>query len=286
MDTSSESDSYDRARGHRPRGREAHRRDGRDRGRASGSGGDERAADISEKISTLANTLQDTSRNLTKVDRMLGHYREHTDDQAEAMALLRENLEESISQLQTQRLGRSNGTRSASGSASTLHTSDLEACSGSEGQRFYPTSPLRDYTGTAARRRRSQSAGVRFKDSSLTGEDIHSLHQSLRDLHCDQQRLSDDLDREILRRNRSDIDTRRAMESLTDHMTTSQRQDSVSSRVERRLQELEREMHTEQRSVERDRRPEQRVAMSDKLQEVTLLPTTHLLRSLHPAPPC
>lgn len=44
---------------------------------------------------------------------------------------LRENLEESITQLQTQRLSRSNGVRSASASASTLHTSDLEACSGS-----------------------------------------------------------------------------------------------------------------------------------------------------------
>ncbi|XP_040921070.1 centrosomal protein of 128 kDa [Toxotes jaculatrix] len=267
MDTSSESDSYDRTRGHRPRGREAHRRPDRDRGRASGSGGDDRAADISKKISTLANTLQDTSRNLTKVDRMLGQYREHTDDQAEAMSLLRENLEESISQLQTQRLSRSNGIRSASASASTLHTSDLEACSGSEGQRFYPTSPLRDYTGTQGRKRRSQSAGVRFKDTSLTGEDLHSLHQSLRDLRCDQQRLSDDLDREILRRNRSDIDTRRAMESLTGHMTAPQREDSVSSRVERRLQELEREMHAEERSVVRGRRPEQRVAMSDELQE-------------------
>lgn len=32
---------------------------------------------------------QDTNRNLTKVDRMLGKYREHTDDQAEAMALVR-----------------------------------------------------------------------------------------------------------------------------------------------------------------------------------------------------
>lgn len=31
---------------------------------------------------------------------------------------------------------------------------------------------------------------------------IHTMHQSLRDLRCDQQRLSDDLDREILRRNR------------------------------------------------------------------------------------
>ncbi|XP_068564745.1 centrosomal protein of 128 kDa-like isoform X2 [Cebidichthys violaceus] len=268
MDTSSGSDSYDRTltRGHRPRGREAHRIPGRDRGRASGTGGEGRPADISEKISTLASTLQDTSRNLTKVDQMLGHYREHTDDQAEAMALLRENLEESISQLQTQRVSRSNG---ASASASTLHTSDLEAGSGSDGQRFYPTSPLRDYTGTPGRRRRSQSASVRFKDASLSADDIHTLHQSLRDLRCDQHRLSDDLDREILKRNRSDIDTRRAMESLTDNTTTSQRQASGSSRVERRLQELEREMHLEQSGVERERRPDQWAAMSDKLQETS-----------------
>ncbi|KAG7244291.1 hypothetical protein INR49_004430, partial [Caranx melampygus] len=268
MDTSSESDSFDRTPGRRSRGRETHRRPGRDGSRGSGSGGDDRTADISKKISTLANTLQDTSRNLTKVDRMLGQYRDHTDDQAEAMALLRENLEESISQLQTQRLSRSNGARSASASASTLHTSDLEAGSGSEEQRFYPTSPLRDYKGTQARRRRSRSAGVRFKDSSPRGEDIHSVHQSLRDLRSDQKRLSDDLDREILRRNRSEIDTRRAMESLTGHMTSSLRQDSVSSRVERRLLELEREIHADERSVQRERRPEQRVAMSDELQEI------------------
>ncbi|XP_060947906.1 centrosomal protein of 128 kDa-like [Limanda limanda] len=264
MDTSSGSDSYDRTRGHRPRGREAHRRAGRDRG---GPGGD-RGTDICEKIDTLATTLQGTSRNLTKVDRMLGQYRDHTDDHAEAMALLRENLEESISQLQTQRLSRTNGARSASASASTLHTSDLEAGSGSEGQRFYPTSPLRDYTGSTARRKRSQSAGVRFKkDATRTGDGIHSINQSLRDLQSDQLRLSDDLDREILRRNRTDIDTRRAMESLTGHLTTSQRQDSVSSHVERRLQELEREMHSEETSAERERRPEQRGGLSDELQE-------------------
>ncbi|XP_037541024.1 centrosomal protein of 128 kDa [Nematolebias whitei] len=252
MDTSSESDSYDRMRGRRPRGRETSRRPGRDRG-GGGCRDDDRAADISDKISTLANTLQDTSRNLSKVDRMLGQYREHADDQAEAMAVLRGNLEESISQLQTQRLSRTNGLHSVS--ASTLHTSDLEP-SGSEGQRFYPTSPLRDYPGSPRRRRRSQSANVHFKDRSGTGEDIHTLHQTLRDLRCDQQRLSDDLDREILRRNRLDIDTRRAMESLTENMTASQRQDSVSSRVERRLQELQREG-----------RPEQRAAVADELQE-------------------
>ncbi|KAK5623752.1 hypothetical protein CRENBAI_006765 [Crenichthys baileyi] len=268
MDTSSESDSYERRmRGHRPRGRESRRRSDRDRARDSGGGDDGRAADISGKISTLANTLQDTSRNLTKVDRMLGQYREHADDQAEAMTLLRESLEDSINQLQTQRLSRTNKVRSSS--ASTLHTSDLEACSASEGQRFYPTSPLRDYTGSPRRRRRSQSAGVRFKDSDLAADNIHTVHQTLRDLRCDQQRLSDDLDKEILRRNRFDIDTRQAMENLTDHMTASQRQDSVSTRVERRLQELEREMQAEQRSNERERRPERRVAGADNQQEIS-----------------
>lgn len=58
MDTSSESDSFDRTPGRRSRGRETHRRPGRDGSRGSGSGGDDRTADISKKISTLANTLQ------------------------------------------------------------------------------------------------------------------------------------------------------------------------------------------------------------------------------------
>lgn len=44
---------------------------------------------------------------------------------------LRESLEESISQLQSQRLSRSNGARSASASTSPLHPSDLELHSGS-----------------------------------------------------------------------------------------------------------------------------------------------------------
>ncbi|XP_038824471.1 centrosomal protein of 128 kDa-like isoform X2 [Salvelinus namaycush] len=264
MESSSESDTFDRTRGLRSRGRNASSRSRRDSHR---TGPD--APAISEKINTLASTLQDTNRNLNKVDRMLGQYREHTDDQAEAMATLRDNLEESIAQLQNQRLHSSSGVRSAS--ASTLHTSDLEAGYGSEGQRFYPTSPLKDYgrsesAGEGGARRRSRSATVRFRDSSLPDGDVHVLHQSFRDLRSDQLRLGDDMDREILRRNRSDIDTRRALENLSEHLTTSQRQDSVSSRVEKRLQEIEREMRSERESVS-DRRPEQRGIMSDELQE-------------------
>uniref|UniRef100_A0A4W5L246 Centrosomal protein 128 n=1 Tax=Hucho hucho TaxID=62062 RepID=A0A4W5L246_9TELE len=266
MESSSESDTFDRTRGlrSRSRGRDASSRPRRDSHR---TGPD--APAISEKMNTLASTLQDTNRNLNKVDQMLGQYREHTDDQAEAMATLRVNLEESIAQLQNQRLHSSSGVRSAS--ASTLHTSDLEAGYGSEGQRFYPTSPLKDYgrsesAGEGGARRRSRSATVRFRDSSLPDVDVHVLHQSFRDLRSDQLRLGDDMDREILRRNRSDIDTRRALENLSEHLTTSQRQDSVSSRVEKRLQEIEREMRSERQSVS-DRRPEQRGNMSDELQE-------------------
>ncbi|XP_077950143.1 centrosomal protein of 128 kDa isoform X2 [Gasterosteus aculeatus] len=256
MDTSSGSDSFERTRGHRPRGRDARRAPGRDSGRASGIGGDGRTADISEKIGTLATTLQDTSRNLTKVDRMLGHYREHTDEQAEALALLRGNLEESIGELQAQRVSRSCGARCASASASTLHTSDLEAGSGSDRQHLYPPSPPRDYAGTPRRRRRSQSASVRFKDNSLSEDDIHSLHQSLRDLRRGQHRLSSDLDREILRRNRCDVDSRRAMDSLRDDptpdSTSGRHQESERARLLRAGQErskMEQELEAARRRL-------------------------------------
>ncbi|XP_037100784.1 centrosomal protein of 128 kDa-like isoform X1 [Syngnathus acus] len=224
MNTSSGSDSCDRLRGH-----EAHRRFARERGRASGRAGDGRTAEMSEKISTLCSTLQDTNRNLTKVDQMLGQYRENTDDQAEAMALLRDNLEESISQLQAQRLIRTNGVHS-SVSASSLHSSDLDGCPRSDVKHIKSTSPRKDYAGTPGSRRRSHSACVRFKNSSLSGEDIHTLHQSLRDLRCDQQRLSVDLEREIVRRNRADVDTRIVIESLSDHVTPIQRHDSTLER--------------------------------------------------------
>lgn len=58
MDISSDSDSYERTPDHRSRRREAHRRPGRERARGNGREIDGRTVDISEKISTLANTLQ------------------------------------------------------------------------------------------------------------------------------------------------------------------------------------------------------------------------------------
>ncbi|TWW69136.1 hypothetical protein D4764_19G0009350 [Takifugu flavidus] len=164
---------------------------------------------------------------------------------------------------QTQMLGRSTGVQNAS--PSSLHSSDLE----SDGH-FHSTSPIRDFRGSAGRRRRSHSASVHFKDSKGSNAEIETVHRSLRDLHCDQQRLSGDLDREILRRNRADIETRQAMENLIGHVMTSTTQASVPSHVEQRLQELERGMRSEHRGMGRERRIDQQAGVSDKLQETSV----------------
>ncbi|XP_035278334.1 centrosomal protein of 128 kDa-like isoform X2 [Anguilla anguilla] len=255
-ESSSESDTYLRGRGYRARGRDTQPRNRKGRANAD--------EDISAKIDTLANTLQDTSRNLHNVDRMLGKYREHTDDQAEAMVTLREDLEDSIQQLRSQRQQRTSAGRSAS--VSTLHTSDLDAGSASDGHRHFPTSPLRDYSGPETTgRRRSRSATVRFTDAGTKDNYVHGLHQSLRDLRSDQIRLGDDVDREIHRRNRTEVETKRTLERLSESLASPQRAESVTSRVERRLQEIEKEIRSERRCAEK--LPEPRGNMSQGLQQ-------------------
>ncbi|KAK6481356.1 centrosomal protein of 128 kDa-like isoform X1 [Huso huso] len=250
-ESSSDSDTYHRNRGNRPGPVRATHFGPQRRSRINSSG------DISGKIETLASTLQDTSRNLNYVDRMLGQYREHTGDQAEAMTTLRDNLEESIHQLRRQRLRRNSG--------STLHTSDLDGGSASESHHYRPTSPLRDYRDSNGTRRRSRSATVRFVDEMDPPEHVHSLHQSLRDLSSDQLRIGDDIDREIVRRNRTEIETKRTLEDLSSRLRESQRAEAVSERVERRLQEIEREMRTERQHGER--RQDQLGHVSLQLQE-------------------
>uniref|UniRef100_A0A8C1NJC3 Centrosomal protein of 128 kDa n=1 Tax=Cyprinus carpio TaxID=7962 RepID=A0A8C1NJC3_CYPCA len=260
MDSSSESDTYDRPTGNRSRVRKRRTRPD------SGFPRDTHVSDISDKIDTLANTLQDTSRNLNKVDRMLGQYKEHTDGQAEAMATLRESLEESIQHLQAQQLRRSTGGWSAS--LSTLHTTDLEDGSTTDRRRYLPTSPLRDYgSAGTGNRRRSRSVGVRFTDSAQAEEQIHSLHQSLRDLQSDQFRIGDDIDREIRRRNRTDIETKKTLENLAGHIKPSQKEEPVSLRVERRLQEIEDEMRMGRQVLSERHHREKPKSMSGELQE-------------------
>ncbi|XP_062974006.1 centrosomal protein of 128 kDa [Elgaria multicarinata webbii] len=220
------------------------------------------AEDVTEKIQTLASTLQDTNRNLKHVDQMLGQYREYNNEQAEAIANLKETLEQSIGQLRSQRLLRSSGVRSAS--LSSLYASDLDG-GAPESHHFQPTSPLKDYGGTLGTRRRRSRSAVRFVDKRDNLGQLHSLHQSLRDVSSEQVRLEDDLSRELSRRNRTDAETKKRLEDLSVRLDESQRQETVSERVERRLQEIEREIRSERQLVER--RQDQLGHMSVHLQE-------------------
>uniref|UniRef100_A0A670YF58 Centrosomal protein 128 n=1 Tax=Pseudonaja textilis TaxID=8673 RepID=A0A670YF58_PSETE len=95
---------------------------------------------------------------------------------------------------------------------------------------------------------------------------LHSLHQSLRDLSSEQIRLGEDLTRELTRRNRSDADMKKRLEDISGRLDESQRQETVSERVERRLQEIEREIRSERQLVEK--RQDQLGHMSAHLQEV------------------
>ncbi|XP_064007161.1 centrosomal protein of 128 kDa isoform X2 [Pogoniulus pusillus] len=253
-DTSSDSDNYLRGRIGRP----PPLRVSRNRTRNYG------AEEVTEKIHTLASTLQDTNRNLRHVDHLLGQYREYNKEQTEEIANLKETLEQSIGQLRSQRLTRNSGMRSAS--LSSLYPSDLDGEVVSGNRHFLPTSPLRDYGDSQGNKhRRSRSASVRFVSEAENLDQLHSLHQSLRDLSSEQVRLGDDISRELSRRNRTDAELRKTLEELSEKLTESQRQEMVSERVERRLQEIEQEMHAERQLVER--RQDQLGHMSLQLQE-------------------
>ncbi|XP_067152985.1 centrosomal protein of 128 kDa [Apteryx mantelli] len=253
-DSSSDSDNFLKGRvGRRPPLRATHNR-------AWNHGAEE----VTEKIHTLASTLKDTNRNLRHVDHMLGQYREYNKEQTEAIATLKEMLEQSIGQLRSQRLTRNSGMRSAS--LSSLYASDLDGEAVSGNHHFLPTSPLRDYGDSQGNRhRRSRSASVRFVNGADNLEQLHSFHQSLRDLSSEQVRLGEDISRELSRRNRTDAEMRKTLAELSEKLTESQRQETVSERVERRLQEIEQEMRAERQLVER--RQDQLGQMSIQLQE-------------------
>ncbi|XP_016393966.1 centrosomal protein of 128 kDa-like [Sinocyclocheilus rhinocerous] len=135
-------------------------------------------------------------------------------------------------------------------------------------RRYLPTSPLRDYgTAGTGNRRRSRSVAVRFRDFAQAEEQIHSLHQSLRDLQSDQLRMGDDIDREIRRRNTTDIETKKTLENPAGHITHSQKEEPVSLRVERRLQEIEDEMRSGRQVLSERHHREKPKRMSGELQE-------------------
>lgn len=224
--------------------------------------GSRSTVDVTAKVNTITSTLQDTTRNLRQMDQMLGRYREYSLGQAGAVGQLKEDLEQSINQLRSQRLRRSSGGRSVS--VTSLSASDFDGGAVAESLRFTPTSPLKDYDPQGIKRNRFRT-GVRFVSETDDMVQLHTFHQSLRDLSSEQVRLGDDFNKELFRRSRSDAETKRVLEELTEKLNEAQKQDVVSDRVERRLQEIEREMRFERELVER--RHDQLGLVSLKLQE-------------------
>ncbi|XP_056620706.1 centrosomal protein of 128 kDa isoform X2 [Triplophysa dalaica] len=79
--------------------------------------------------------------------------------------------------------------------------------------------------------------------------------------------MEDDIDREICRRNRTDIENRKTFENLAGHIQASQREEPVSLRVERRLKEIEDEMHSGRQVLSERCHRETAKHMSGELQE-------------------
>ncbi|XP_077123581.1 centrosomal protein of 128 kDa isoform X2 [Ranitomeya variabilis] len=154
---------------------------------------------------------------------------------------------------------------------SSLCASDLDATTVIGNRRLKPTSPLKDYNDPGLnRRRRSRSASVRFAGDTCDPDQLHSLHQSLRDLSSDQLRLNDDLDRELNHRHRTEAETKKVLQELNTRLDQAQHQETVSERVERRLQQLEQEMRAERHQAERrqaERQQDHLGRMSAQLQE-------------------
>ncbi|XP_057344231.1 centrosomal protein of 128 kDa isoform X3 [Manis pentadactyla] len=192
------------------------------------------AVDVTQKVNSITSTLQ-----------------------------LKESLKQSIGQLRSQRLLRNSGGRSVS--VTSLSASDLDGGTVAESHRFPPTSPLKDYGDQQGIKRIRSRTGVRFVRETDDMGQLHAFHQSLRDLSSEQVRLGNDFSQELVRRSRSDAETKRALEELSEKLNEAQKQEVVSDRVERRLQEIEREMRTERELVEK--RQDQLGLISLQLQE-------------------
>ncbi|XP_062037509.1 centrosomal protein of 128 kDa isoform X2 [Lepus europaeus] len=152
--------------------------------------------------------------------------------------------------------------------AAPIRSQEQDASSWSphaESHHIPPTSPLKDYGDSQGIKRIRSKTGVRFVQEAEDVAQLHAFHQSLRDLSSEQIRLGEDFNRELSRRSRSDAETKRVLEELTEKLNEAQKQEVVSDRVERRLREIEREMRTERELVER--RQDQLGLMSLQLQE-------------------
>nr|CAB3229879.1 centrosomal protein of 128 kDa-like [Phallusia mammillata] len=208
-------------------------------------------ASMSRRVDRIADSLEDTSRNLQGVDTKLSDFKDVHDDSMSALTKLQEDLEGSINRLRTTREKRATGRPTQTQS---LHHSDLYRRSASAsrvGQPREPTSPMKEYehdfsdysTGRSLRRPAS-SLGISRKRENV--EPYSSgVREKVLNLSASQVRLEQDMNDEIAQRMRNQADTRRSLRELNDTV----RGENATDRVERRLKEIERGMQADRNSA-------------------------------------
>ncbi|XP_078592057.1 centrosomal protein of 128 kDa-like isoform X8 [Branchiostoma floridae x Branchiostoma japonicum] len=211
---------------------------------------------VVDRVDRIAASLEDTNRNLRRMDRVLGEYSEVSEEQGTEIDRLRGRLARSAMRLQEERVRRTGPAR-----GSTMRPSELDMASSGETRRYRPTSPLRNYESNVPRRRTGST--VRFLDGG--DDDIHEVHQTVRDLTSDQLRMGEDLEREIDRRTRMEQETQRNLREMSDSLRRSSTSESASERVDRRLQQIQDDMKSQQRQLAR--RQEETASMSDRLRD-------------------
>ncbi|XP_035668068.1 centrosomal protein of 128 kDa-like isoform X5 [Branchiostoma floridae] len=211
---------------------------------------------VVDRVDRIATSLEDTNRNLRRMDRVLGEYSEVSEEQGTEIDRLRGRLARSAMRLQEERVRRTGPAR-----GSTMRPSELDMASSGETRRYRPTSPLRNYESNVPRRRTGST--VRFLDGG--DDDIHEVHQTVRDLTSDQLRMGEDLEREIDRRTRMEQETQRNLREMSDSLRRSSTSESASERVDRRLQQIQDDMKSQQRQLAR--RQEETASMSDRLRD-------------------
>ncbi|XP_022095648.1 centrosomal protein of 128 kDa-like isoform X2 [Acanthaster planci] len=203
------------------------------------------SSSATDDVQVLTSSLRSTSRNLNAVDGLLGHYRDSNKRQNAAIERLRDNLARSTESLRQERLNRLSSQQGSPGSGSRpLRASDLRETSGR--RKYQPTSPHDDYTITRGSKRlkgrHMRRPSVKFTDEL---DEIHDIHETVRDLSDNQIRLEQDLDQAIQLRNQDRIDSQKALQELSDSVRQSQRKEEEqksSQRVDKKLQAIQEEL--------------------------------------------
>ncbi|GAB1601272.1 hypothetical protein Ahia01_000405500, partial [Argonauta hians] len=132
---------------------------------------------------------------------------------------------------------------------------------------------------------RKKKHAVRFADDLK--KEVHSLHESVRDLSYNQRKFEDSLTDDRDQRDRFALETKRAMNAIAtsiNHPTNSDNKDSTSARVEKRLSAIQDELQLERQMLLEKQSKNELGTLSSELKQA-LQQHQMFLSSVPPVPP-